>query len=743
MAGRATRARWAISPPTYMPISRTATWCSRRSRRTVRGTPISLFSLPSLLRTVRFVSRTVAMASFVELLATLPVTPTASTSKRRRQAAARAARAASPSATRITVTSARRPSCSSPSARVTSTHVAPDATASVMYSWPSVRSPGRATNSWPGRTRRESTAAPRIGREPARTMVPAVRAATSAGVRKGSSCGSSPRRSATATGSLTVRAMLAANLPATSQRPVLKSYLGWGRQVERVHGVLGQSSENLMGVGGDRHSRPGGVGDTHRDDDARRVPAHETDEREVEPVRLVLSGCGIPDLRRAGLATDVVAFDEGPTGVPRHRRHHMAHELGQLSGQLLAHGAATRIRRERVAGGHPYDVRAHGDPAVHHRRIGPGELDLGDRYTLAIGPVHEVELGPRLHARVTDDARHLTRDIHAGRLAEAQHLPGVVEHLRGGLRVRPERHGHAGGAHVARVGHDVRDGQDAHRASVRVVDPTAAHRQHPRVVVFRLEGECPALEPRQRDEHLEDRTGLVDPALHGIDEAPRIAVRDLAVCAAVVAGHGRPREDLPAEWIHGHGTREGGLMRGAGREELLLELELEARVGGQLHVGPGHAGIDDLERRGDGPAGRVELGDGASRGAREEGLPALLDPVAAVAFAIDEADELRGERGTGRASGCRKGAYRRWVEADPAECAGRQAVDHLPALCRGQLAGDDGVGPGAADRLACGRGRRALEIQDPDDLLGDRRAAGPRGVGGGRPPEGAGDGRRP
>ena len=50
--GWAIRARSAISPPTYMPISRTAASCSGPSRRTVSGRPTSLFWLPSL-RSVR------------------------------------------------------------------------------------------------------------------------------------------------------------------------------------------------------------------------------------------------------------------------------------------------------------------------------------------------------------------------------------------------------------------------------------------------------------------------------------------------------------------------------------------------------------------------------------------------------------------------------------------------------------------------------------------------------------------
>ena len=183
IAGFAIAARSAISPPTYMPISSTAASCSGPNRRTVSGSPISLFWLPSLLSVRRAVPRTAAIASLVDVLAMLPVTPTTTGSKRRRQPAATAPRAAAPSGTRTTVTS---PSESgSASGRVTSTAAAPRRTASPRWAWPSVRSPGRATKSWPGDTRRESTAAPWMGRSDRVRSRPPVHPTRSSAVRVG------------------------------------------------------------------------------------------------------------------------------------------------------------------------------------------------------------------------------------------------------------------------------------------------------------------------------------------------------------------------------------------------------------------------------------------------------------------------------------------------------------------------------------------------------------------------------
>ena len=181
--GWAIRARSAISPPTYMPISRTAASCSGPSRRTVSGRPTSLFWLPSLRSVRKRLARTAAMASLVEVLAMLPVTPTTSGLNRRRQPAATAPSAATASATRTTVTSPRV--VGSATGRVTMTAVAPRAIASATKACPSTFSPGRATNSSPGSTRRESTAAPRIGWSERARSRPPVRRARSSAVRTG------------------------------------------------------------------------------------------------------------------------------------------------------------------------------------------------------------------------------------------------------------------------------------------------------------------------------------------------------------------------------------------------------------------------------------------------------------------------------------------------------------------------------------------------------------------------------
>ncbi len=181
--GMAIAASSAISPPTYIPISRTAASCSGPSRMRVSGSPISLFMLPSVRSVRRAAPRTAAAASFVEVLAMLPVTPTTSGVNRRRHPAATAPSAACASATRTTVTSPR--AAASSTGRVTSTAAAPRAIASGRWSWPSVRSPGRATNRLPGATRRESTAPPRIGREERASSRPPVWRRRSSAVRAG------------------------------------------------------------------------------------------------------------------------------------------------------------------------------------------------------------------------------------------------------------------------------------------------------------------------------------------------------------------------------------------------------------------------------------------------------------------------------------------------------------------------------------------------------------------------------
>src|SRR5215210_5945855 len=127
ISGRAIAARSRISPPTYIPISRTAARCSGPSRSTVSGSPISLFRLPSLRSVVRRCPRTPATASFVEVLAMLPLTATTSGSNRARHVVASAWSAARASVTRTIDTSPS--AATSFGGRVTRRHAAPAAAA--------------------------------------------------------------------------------------------------------------------------------------------------------------------------------------------------------------------------------------------------------------------------------------------------------------------------------------------------------------------------------------------------------------------------------------------------------------------------------------------------------------------------------------------------------------------------------------------------------------------------------------
>ena len=73
--GSAMRARTAISPAWFIPISMTATSCSGSSRRSWSGTPKWLLRFPADLRTLNLALRTWAIASLVVVLPAEPVTP--------------------------------------------------------------------------------------------------------------------------------------------------------------------------------------------------------------------------------------------------------------------------------------------------------------------------------------------------------------------------------------------------------------------------------------------------------------------------------------------------------------------------------------------------------------------------------------------------------------------------------------------------------------------------------------------
>ena len=226
MDGRPIAARPRISPPTYMPISRTAASCSGPRRRTVSGRPTSLFWLPSVRRVRKRRPSTAATASLVDVFAMLPVMPTTIGVNRVRQAAATACRAARVSGTSTRVTSPSVPWAGSPAAgsgpRETRMAAAPAAAAAARNRWPSVRSPGRATNRLPGATRRESTAAPRIRRSLRRSSRPAVAASRPSAVRAGSGAGGRP-------GSVTPSSVAWAALTGGPRRRASRACRGPGR----------------------------------------------------------------------------------------------------------------------------------------------------------------------------------------------------------------------------------------------------------------------------------------------------------------------------------------------------------------------------------------------------------------------------------------------------------------------------------------------------------------------------------
>jgi len=87
------------------------------------------------------------------------------------------------------------------------------------------------------------------------------------------------------------------------------------------------------------------------------------------------------------------------------------------------------------------------------------------------------------------------------------------------------------------------------------------------------------------------------------------------------------------------------------RQQFLLDPELEARIDGEVQVGPRLALLRDRRRIEQRLAARVTLRDDDPRLAGEGRLVRLLDAVLAAAVAIDEAQEIgretRGRPATG------------------------------------------------------------------------------------------------
>ena len=145
-----------------MPISTTTNSVSALASNSVRGTPSSLFWFALVATVLKVVERTSRTRFFVVVLPIDPVSamtlpckwprqPRASSVKARAVSSTR--RMAAPSAFAVS-------SAASGSSCITNTATAPERRAPSTKSWPSTRSPGKATYTKPGFTSRESHVTP-------------------------------------------------------------------------------------------------------------------------------------------------------------------------------------------------------------------------------------------------------------------------------------------------------------------------------------------------------------------------------------------------------------------------------------------------------------------------------------------------------------------------------------------------------------------------------------------------------
>src|SRR5690606_29891724 len=134
-------------PMPRAPISRTRNRVSSVAVSAVSGSPISLLSEPGVKTVGAFCRSTWAMRSLVLVLPAEPVRATRVAPSRRTTCRARAPRAAWTSSTTIAGT---------PTGREASTAAAPASTTAAAKSWPSTRSPTKATKRLPGPASRES-----------------------------------------------------------------------------------------------------------------------------------------------------------------------------------------------------------------------------------------------------------------------------------------------------------------------------------------------------------------------------------------------------------------------------------------------------------------------------------------------------------------------------------------------------------------------------------------------------------
>ena len=158
----------------------------------------------------------------------------------------------------------------------------------------------------------------------------------------------------------------------------------------------------------------------------------------------------------------------------------------------------------------------------------------------------------------------------------------------------------------------------------------------------------------------------------------RVARGDRLVVVGVVRRVGRLGVDLAGVRVHDDGRDALGPVGDPGREELLLDLQLEAGVDRQAQVRAGHARpATTVASSSIGLAARVALGDDDPRLAGERRLVGLLDAVLAAALAVDEAEQVRGE---GRARAAAD------LRVDPLGLGlERQAEDALGRRCAARI----------------------------------------------------------
>ena len=338
--------------------------------------------------------------------------------------------------------------------------------------------------------------------------------------------------------------------------------------------------------------------------------------------------------------------------------------------------------------------------------VGRRELDRGDRDALAERSVGEVDLAPLVERRVADDAADLPGEVDPGRLPVAQPEPHVVQdrrRLAGRLaerRARPWRRPRC--ANRRRRPRTSSSPSPLRSASSILVRPLSRW-SVPDVLDPGRRGDRPVRQGRRRGHHLEHGTRARRRSRRRIDEATGVGRGDRLVVVAVVRRVGRLGVDLAGVRVHDDG-RDARLARSATQAARSSCSTFSWRPASMVRRRsvPGRAGLADdrvLEHR---PAARVALRDDDPRLAGERRLVVLLDAVLAAALAVDEAEQVRGERRARSATDLRIDALGLRLE--------RQAEDPL-----GVDRGTDPVG------------RRPVQAVAQDDVAWRCRSAGRAG----------------